>query len=220
MLKLYYCLDGDDMKKEYIPNILTLTRIIFTPIIIMLGLLDKTTIVIILAAICALTDMFDGKLARKWNLVSKKGAKLDIIADKIFGIGLIISLIRNQKLLIFVLIFEIIIAATNLYYYYKNKKIESLMIGKIKTVFLFSGIIFCMMNKYFKIAGNISNGFIYATINLQILCSIRYLINFIKNKNPITVEDNKIHQEIMDIEKTMKIENLEQLTEKYEENTN
>jgi len=220
MLKLYYCLDGDDMKKEYIPNILTLTRIIFTPIIIMLGLLDKTTIVIILAAICALTDMFDGKLARKWNLVSKKGAKLDTIADKIFGIGLIISLIRNQKLLIFVLIFEIIIAATNLYYYYKNKKIESLMIGKIKTVFLFSGIIFCMMNKYFKIAGNISNGFIYATINLQILCSISYLINFIKNKNPITVEDNKTHQEIMDIEKTMKIENLEQLTEKYEENTN
>lgn len=208
------------MKKEYIPNILTLTRIILTPIIIILGLLNKTTIVIILATICALTDMFDGKLARRWNLVSKKGAKLDTIADKVFGIGLVISLIRNQKLLIFVLVLEIIIALTNLYYYYKSKKVESLMIGKIKTVFLFSGIIFCLINEYFKTAGKISNGFIYTTINLQTLCLISYFLNFLKNKNPITVEDNKTHQEIMDIEKTMKIENLEELTEIYEENTN
>lgn len=208
------------MKKENIPNILTLTRLIFTPIIIILGLLNKTTIVIILATICALTDMFDGKLARKWNVVSKKGATLDTIADKVFGIGLIISLIRNQQLLLFILIFEVIIAATNLFYYYKNKKVESLMIGKIKTVFLFSGIISCMINEYFKIAKNISNGFIYATINLQILCLISYLLNFLKNKNPITVEDNKTHQEIMDIEKTIKIENLDELTETYEENTN
>ena len=208
------------MKKDNIPNILTMTRIVFTPIIIILGLLNKTTIVIILATICALTDLIDGKLARKWNLVSKKGAKLDTIADKVFGIGLIISLIRNKKLLLFVLIFEIIIASTNLYYYYKNKKIESLMIGKIKTVFLFSGIIFCMINEYFKIVGSISNGFIYATINLQALCIISYLINFIKIENHITVEDNKIHQEIMDIEKTIKIENLNELIEGYEENTN
>jgi len=208
------------MKKENIPNILTLTRLIFTPIIIILGLLNKTTIVIILATICALTDMFDGKLARKWNVVSKKGATLDTIADKVFGIGLIISLIRNQQLLLFILIFEVIIAATNLFYYYKSKKIESLMIGKIKTVFLFSGIISCLLNEYFKITENISNGFIYVTVNLQILCIISYLLNFLKNKNPITVEDNKTHQEIMEIEKTMKIENLENLIETYEENTN
>ena len=77
-----------------------------------------------------------------------------------------------------------------------------------------------MMNEYFKIAGNISNGFIYSTINLQILCLISYLINFIKNNNPITVEDNKMHQEIMEIEKTMKIDNLDELIETYEENTN
>lgn len=205
------------MKKENIPNILTLTRIVLTPIIIILGLLNKTNLVIILAIICALTDMLDGKLARKWNVISKKGAKLDTAADKIFGIGIIISLIRKKHLLIYILILEIIIASTNLYYYYKTNKVESLMIGKIKTTFLFLGIIFCMISLYFKVATNITNGFIYATINLQILSLIRYFINFLNNKNSITVENNLTHQKIMneEIEKTIEINTLTDLMEEY-----
>ena len=209
------------MKKEKIPNILTLIRLIFTPIIITLGLLNKTTFVIILATICALTDLVDGKLARKWNVISRKGAKLDTIADKVFGIGLIISLIKTNNLLIWVLILELLIASTNLYYYHINKNVESLMIGKIKTVFLFSGIISCMISEYWNILDNISNGLIYATINLQILCIIHYLINFLDYKK-ITVENNSMHQKIMneDIEKTLIINNLNEFVEQYEENTN
>ena len=106
------------MNKQNIPNLLTLTRIVFTPIIIILGLLNKTNLVIILAVICALTDTFDGKLARKWNTVSEKGAKLDAVADKVFGIGLLLSLITFKSQLLFLLILEIIISISNLYYYY------------------------------------------------------------------------------------------------------
>ena len=207
------------MKKEDIPNILTMTRIVLTPVIIILGLLNKTNLVIIFAIICALTDMLDGKLARKWNVISRKGAKLDTIADKIFGIGIIISLIRKKHLLIYLLILEIIIAITNLYYYYSTNKVESLMIGKIKTTFLFCSIIFCMISLYFKIDGGLTNGFIYATINLQILCLVQYFLNFLDNKNPITVENNLTHQKIMneEIEKTIEINNLTDLIEKYSE---
>lgn len=204
------------MRKENIPNILTMTRIVLTPIIIILGLLNKTNLVIIFATICALTDMLDGKLARKWNIISRKGAKLDTIADKIFGIGIIISLIRKKHLLIFLLILEIIIAITNLYYYYSTNKVESLIIGKIKTTFLYCSIIFCMISLYFKVATNLTNGFIYATINLQILCLIQYFFNFLDNKKPITVENNLTHQQIMneEIEKTIEINNLSDLTKK------
>ncbi len=204
------------MRKENIPNILTMTRIVLTPIIIILGLLNKTNLVIIFATICALTDMLDGKLARKWNIISRKGAKLDTIADKIFGIGIIISLIRKKHLLIFLLILEIIIAITNLYYYYSTNKVESLIIGKIKTTFLYCSIIFCMISLYSKVATNLTNGFIYATINLQILCLIQYFFNFLDNKKPITVENNLTHQQIMneEIEKTIEINNLSDLTKK------
>ena len=210
------------MNKQNIPNLLTLTRIVFTPIIIILGLLNKTNLVIILAVICALTDTFDGKLARKWNTVSEKGAKLDAVADKVFGIGLLLSLITFKSQLLFLLILEIIISISNLYYYYILNKTESLMIGKIKTTALFMTIISCMINVYFSKIGFVTNGLIYATMNLQILCIIFYYKNFLDKKSIMntSVEDTIVHQKVIyDVEaneeKTMEVTDLVGLAQKY-----
>lgn len=82
--------------KVIIPNILTSSRIFLTPVIIILGFLGKYHLVVFLAIICALTDLFDGKLARKWNTVTTKGAKLDAVADKVFCIGLTLCLVKKQ----------------------------------------------------------------------------------------------------------------------------
>ena len=90
--------------KVLIPNILTLSRLILTPIIIILGLLKKYKISLILVIIACITDLFDGKLARKWNTVTKTGAKLDALCDKIFAIGLIACLINKFKIFIPLLI--------------------------------------------------------------------------------------------------------------------
>ena len=83
--------------KKYIPNILTVARIIVTPIIILLGLTEHVWLLIILAIIIALTDTLDGYLARKWNVVSTFGAKADVLADKILAIGLLILLIFGNN---------------------------------------------------------------------------------------------------------------------------
>lgn len=211
--------------KKMIPNILTLSRIVFTPIIIILGLFDKTNWVIVLAIICALTDLIDGKLARKWNVVSEKGAKLDVVADKVFAIGLIACLIRKFNILIFPLILEIIISLTNLYYFKKLNKSKSLMIGKIKTTFLFISIILFIVTIFYNKLLFMSNGFITATINLQILCLIFYYKNYMSEsvKLNTTVEDNKSHQQVMydvELEKTLQVNDLVELVEKYNLNDN
>lgn len=211
------------MNKKTIPNLLTLTRIILTPVIIVLGLLNKPNIVIILAIICALTDLLDGRLARKWNVVSNKGAKLDAVADKIFAIGLLLSLIMIQKNLLLILILEIIIAITNLYYFYILNRTESLMIGKIKTTLLFTTIISCMLNIYLNKLGFVVNGFIYTTMNLQVLCLIFYYKKFLDLKSLLntSVEDTIVHQKIMeetitnDNEETIDVTDLIELAKKY-----
>ena len=211
------------MNKKTIPNLLTLTRIVCTPIIIILGLLNKMNIVIILAIICALTDTFDGKLARKWNTVSDKGAKLDAIADKVFAVGLLLSLITFKSNLLILLILEIIISITNLYYFYILNRTESLMIGKIKTTTLFMTIISCMLNVYFNKIGFITNGLMYTTINLQVLCLIFYYKRFLQMKTLLntTVEDTTIHKKIIydvekdENEKTMEVTDLVDLAKKY-----
>ena len=102
--------------KKYIPNILTLSRIILTPLIVYLGLTNHINILIGIAIVVALTDYFDGMLARRWHVVSSLGAKLDAISDKVLAIGLLIILIYKNHAFFYVLILECIIAFLNLYF--------------------------------------------------------------------------------------------------------
>lgn len=190
---------------------------------IILSLLGHLKIVIALAIIAAITDMLDGKLARYWKVTSLKGAKLDAVADKTFAIGLIICLLQKNNSMLTLLILEIIITITNLFYYYKTNKAESLMIGKFKTTFLFITIICSFITILTKKFILLTQGFKTVTINLQILSLISYFLRFyeFKNNKKITVEDNLSHQKIInEIEdnenKTIKIDNLVELTKKYD----
>ena len=84
--------------KKYLPNILTASRILFTPIVIFLGITNHYKILIAVAIVIAFTDFLDGYLARKWDVVSELGARLDVIGDKMLAIGLLIILIiKNIK---------------------------------------------------------------------------------------------------------------------------
>jgi len=65
-----------------IPNIISLLRIILS--FVLLLTLDAEWLFISLVIIIGLTDIADGYIARKYNLVSKLGARLDSLADLIF----------------------------------------------------------------------------------------------------------------------------------------
>ena len=66
-----------------IPNILTSIRIILSPFIIAALIYGKTYLFLILLSIAALSDFFDGLLARILNQKTVLGQMLDPLADKI-----------------------------------------------------------------------------------------------------------------------------------------
>jgi len=208
--------------KEKIPNILTIIRISLTPIIMILGLTNHFYSMTIIGIIAALTDFFDGYLARKWQVTSVKGAKLDAVADKVFAISLVGCLISKNKILIIAFVLEIIIGCSNMYYHLQNKKVSSLMVGKIKTCFLFTTVITGIIFTFTKQLDFIFTGFIYATINLQILCLIYYWLDFNEYNHRPTINDNPMHKKIMEdddlIDKTIVIDNLENLAKEYNYN--
>ncbi len=68
--------------KNYLPNIITGIRIVLS--IYLLWVNPKVIYFYVIYIICGLTDMVDGYLARKWKVISKRGALLDSIADFIF----------------------------------------------------------------------------------------------------------------------------------------
>lgn len=69
-----------------IPNLLTISRVIAAPLVagvfLVFDKLDAQWIAFWIFSIAALTDYFDGHLARKWGQVSGFGRMLDPIADK------------------------------------------------------------------------------------------------------------------------------------------
>lgn len=165
-----------------IPNILTLIRIILTPFIIYLSVINNFKLCIVLIVISSLTDLFDGMIARKFNLVSSIGAKLDAIADKLFGGCLIITLLIKNNLFILCLIGEIIIVIINLIAYFKKRFDGTIFIGKVKTTILFITICLGFLSLKFTNLTFILNMCILMSFIFQILCIICYINCFINYK--------------------------------------
>ena len=76
-----------------IPNWLCFLRIALIPVFTVLFIKGQYILAFIFMIVAALTDTFDGKIARKYNMVSNLGKILDPIADKLSQIAIVIILI-------------------------------------------------------------------------------------------------------------------------------
>ena len=110
------------------PNKLSFIRIIFSLLLFFTKPLSYLFFIIYL--ICSISDVLDGYVARKYNLVTDFGAKLDSIADMTMFLSLIIVLlpVLNFTLEIYVLILIIAILkiASAIYCYIKFKKLSTI----------------------------------------------------------------------------------------------
>jgi CDP-diacylglycerol--glycerol-3-phosphate 3-phosphatidyltransferase len=132
------------MKFTYtLPNILTLFRLVLVPVIIYFILSDSVPnmlLAFIFYGLSALTDYFDGKLARHLNQKSEFGEHFDPLADKIliwcvftalsFKAGLFIPL----WLILFLLVRDIYVTWLRSYSRKKNVRFKTSMIAKVKTM--------------------------------------------------------------------------------------
>lgn len=78
-----------------LPNLLTLSRIIFLFLIVTLMAMNwpgAATLAFLFFLIAAITDWADGFVARKWKLVSNFGKLMDALTDKILMVGLFVAL--------------------------------------------------------------------------------------------------------------------------------
>ncbi len=90
--------DGRDMEFTNAPNLLTLSRILLVPAVVALLFLRTSTgdvAAALLFGLAAVTDWFDGYLARKQNLVTVYGKLMDPLADKFLVVS---SLCMLQEL--------------------------------------------------------------------------------------------------------------------------
>ncbi len=144
-------------KKEffYAPNILSYIRILLIPVFVYLYIKADTDIECFYAAlalgISSLSDLLDGKIARKFNMISELGIALDPIADKLTHIAVAVCLCtRHIIFLIPVCILvckETYMGVMNLYKIKtKKKKLGGAeMFGKVSTAIVFIAMILLVL---------------------------------------------------------------------------
>ncbi len=98
-----------------IPNYISFVRILLIPVFAVLFYKDQTIAAAIILALSGLSDLVDGKIARKYNQISNLGKMLDPIADKltVFAIAIILyikfSNAANETLRAFAWVFLLFI---------------------------------------------------------------------------------------------------------------
>lgn len=120
-----------------IPNLLTASRLFSPLVIIPVALCTNVIATFIIASLFALTDAFDGKIARKYNLKSKLGAMLDPVTDKLFALGLLIpNIVLFPIMTTSIIALEGVIGVINSCSTLKGNEPNSNLLGKTKTTFV------------------------------------------------------------------------------------
>ena len=122
---------------------------------------------VIATALLCFTDMIDGKLARKWNVVSKFGADLDAFCDKIMFLGLSIPLLVGNPIVILNFMLEGIISLINVLGRINGLNTKTVFSGKVKTWFLLTML---------------GVGYLVQYLNLPV-----NFLNVSEKKNPISI---------------------------------
>lgn len=130
-------------KKENIPNILTVLRIVLIPVIcglMALPGLSWAVLAVVLFILASVTDWFDGYLSRKWNVVSEVGRFLDPIADKLLVTAVLIMCVGTGRVdglwiaaVIVILMREIFVSGLREFLGPKNVVIPVTKLAKWKT---------------------------------------------------------------------------------------
>ena len=128
--------------KMNLPNQLTIFRVILVPFFVFFLLQSETYsyfkwIALVIFAVASLTDLLDGKIARKYNLVTTFGKFMDPLADKLLVCSALIALIPLEVMpawaTIIIIAREFIISGFRLIAAEKGVVIAASYWGKIKT---------------------------------------------------------------------------------------
>lgn len=193
------------MKKKNIPNNITLARIAASPVVAALLWSGNFTLGIPLYIATALTDLVDGKLARKWNVQSVEGKYLDMVADKIFAGIMLIALIPSYPLLLACLGMEMAIGGVSCYSSKKQHNTSSAMIGKIKTGILSVMIGGMFLSYYIPLLKVLMPLLITTTLASQVATLHHYVQSYRKEekrlKNHTITLEEPTEQQITDLMK-------------------
>jgi CDP-diacylglycerol--glycerol-3-phosphate 3-phosphatidyltransferase len=186
-----------------LPNKLTISRVVMIPIFILFFYLSFTAHYFVALAVfgaASLTDFFDGKLARKYNLVTNLGKFLDPIADKVLVLSTFVVFLTKPQIftaglggwalivagcgVVIILAREIIVSGFRMVAANSGKVIAADKIGKYKTATQDFSIVVLLLGEAVReltthVAGTVINYVGLALFAISVILTIISGINYI-----------------------------------------
>ena len=171
-----------------LPNKLTILRVIMIPFFVAALLYDGGAnqnmryVAAALFIIASLTDMLDGKIARKYNLVTNFGKFMDPLADKLLVCSALICMIELRELpawmVIIIISREFIISGFRLIASDNGRVIAASYWGKFKTTFQM--VMICLMIANIEALSVLTTIVMWVALVLTVVSLVDYLM---KNKD-------------------------------------
>ena len=134
-----------------VPNTLTIIRLILVPVFVIVFRAGHPRIALLVFCLASLTDMLDGKLARKLNQISDFGKLFDPLADKLMVLAALFCQadagVFPWPAVIIVLCKELIMVAGGAFMLGKGVVVYSNICGKTATVFFIASLILSFFHK-------------------------------------------------------------------------
>ncbi len=192
-----------------LPNKLTISRMVMIPVFLLFFYLDFTAhyfVALAIFGIASLTDLFDGKIARKYNLVTNLGKFLDPIADKVLVLSALVVFLTVPSVftdglgewtlivagcgVAVILAREIIVSGFRMVAASSGTVIAADIFGKYKTVTQDIAIVVLLIGEGVKeltdhIAGDIVNYTGLAFFALSVILTVVSGINYIAKNSEV-----------------------------------
>lgn len=178
-----------DLKKELkeqafsIPNLLSYFRLLLIPAFVILYMQEKFPAALAVLAASGLSDTLDGRIARKYNMVTDLGKFIDPVADKLTQFAMIICVATRFPamwiLLIIHTVKELIMLVFGIYILRKTDTVNSAKwYGKLCT-----GVIYAVMMVHVIVPNiplAVSNACVVLCAGLIIMCFVMYSLRYVK----------------------------------------
>ena len=174
-----------------LPNKLTILRVIMIPFFVAALLYDGGAnqnmryVAAALFIIASLTDMLDGKIARKYNLITNFGKFMDPLADKLLVCSALICMIELRELpawmVIIIISREFIISGFRLVASDNGVVIAASYWGKFKTTFQMIGVVLLIFN--IPVLSTLTTIIVWIALALTVISLVDYIV---KNAGVLT----------------------------------
>ena len=167
-----------------LPNKLTIARVCMVPLFMVALMMNTGTsrvVAMVIFALASLTDMLDGKVARKYNLITNFGKLMDPLADKILTAAAMVCLVELGDLaawiVVIILFREYAITGLRSVAASENIVVAANIWGKVKTVCQMFALMLLMLKPQIMALCGINLGLwlMYVALILTVYSGVDYV---------------------------------------------